>query len=276
MALLLGLIAAVFIGLSDIGGRRVSVASSPATAATASNVFGGIAALAATGLLGGALTNADTIRGLVSGLGLGTGLMLYYVALPRVGATLAAPILGTLTAVIPYTYAVVTGTVPSGLAFLGAGLALAGIIVITTGSAQRRVRFDLAGLGFAVAAGLAYAAGIIAVIDVSDEAGTWPAVFQKVSALGLSVAYCAYRSLPTMPPRGTRRDAIKSGVAAGLASCAYVSGLAADPTPAIVTASMFPAFSVAVGRGFFGDAISRRQLAGIVCALAGITAVAIS
>lgn len=276
MAVVFGLTAAVFIGLSDLGGRRVVLASSPATAATASNVIGMAAATLITIVLGGIFTSPDAVRGLVSGLGLGAGIIFYYGALPRIGATIAAPILGTAVSVLPYTYAVITGVVPSTLALIGAGLALAGIIVISAGADNLKATFDATGIGLAVASGLAYAAGIIAVIDVSADAGTWPAVFQKLSGIVLAVGFCKIRHQPVVPPPGTRRDATFSGIAAGVASCAYVLGLSVDPTPAIVTATMFPAFSVAVGRFYFGDTISRRQFAGIVCSLVGVAAVALS
>lgn len=276
MALVFGLAAAICIGLSDLGGRRVSAASSAATVATSMNLFGGITALVAALVLGSVLDGADVVRGLISGLGLGAGLIFYYGALPRVGAPVAAPILGTLTSVLPYGYAVVTGTVPSRLALLGAGLALAGVIIVTANSKDRRARFDGLGVALATASGLSYAAGIIAVIGVSDDAGAWPAALQKLSGLVMAIGYCIYRSQPVAPPPGLRRDAVKAGVASGLASSFYVLGLIADPTPAIVTASMFPVFSIAVGRTFFADPMSRKQFAGILCSLIGIAAVALS
>ncbi len=276
MALLFGLAAAICIGLSDLGGRRVSAASSAATTATSMNLIGCGAALLVALAIGSVVEGADVARGLISGLGLGAGLILYYAALPRVGAPVAAPILGTLTSVLPYAYAVLTGVVPSPLALIGAGLALAGIAIVTATGTDRRARFDGAGVALAIGSGLSYAAGIIAVIGVSQDAGAWPAVFQKVTGVAMAVAYCLYRSSPVTPPRGVRRDAINAGIASGLASSFYVLGLTVDPTPAIVTASMFPAFSIAVGRTFFGDAMTPLQIAGIACSLAGVAAVAMS
>ena len=50
----------------------------------------------------------------------------------------------------------------------------------------------------------------------------------------------------------------------------YPLGVQADPTPAVVTASMFPAVTVAVGRAFYGDTVSRKQLLGLFVVLIGV------
>ena len=53
----------------------------------------------------------------------------------------------------------------------------------------------------------------------------------------------------------------------------YLLGVQADATPAVVTASMFPAVTVVVGRFVYHDMVTRRQLLGIVVVLAGVSAV---
>ena len=63
------------------------------------------------------------------------------------------------------------------------------------------------------------------------------------------------------------------GVFTGLCTVLYLFGLRADPTAAVITASMFPAASVAIGRMVFHDAVSRLQAIGLVVVLAGVVGV---
>ncbi len=74
--------------------------------------------------------------------------------------------------------------------------------------------------------------------------------------------------------RPSRRAAagIAAGVFAAASTIFYLLGVQADATPAVVTASMFPAVTVIVGRLAYRDSVSGMQLVGIVVALAGIVA----
>ena len=72
---------------------------------------------------------------------------------------------------------------------------------------------------------------------------------------------------------GVRLVGIIAGAFAALSTIWYLLGVQADTTPAVVTASMFPAVTVVIGRFVFGDEVGRRQLAGLVVVLAGVTAV---
>jgi len=53
----------------------------------------------------------------------------------------------------------------------------------------------------------------------------------------------------------------------------YLLGVQADAATAVITFSMFPAFSVVIGRIFFRDPVSRLQTAGIATVLAGVAGV---
>jgi len=72
---------------------------------------------------------------------------------------------------------------------------------------------------------------------------------------------------------GVRAAGIAAGTFAAASTIFYLLGVQADATPAVVTASMFPAVTVIVGRLAYRDSVSGVQLIGIVVALAGIAGV---
>ncbi len=275
MAILVGAIAALCIGFSDLSGRKVVAASSTLAAAAIFQIVAACTALVAVGFVDSELIASDVGRAAISGLGIAIGMVAYYTSLSKVGAAVAAPVVASLSAVIPYLYAVLTGTTPSGLALFGAGLALIGIVVVSTGGRRSRTPDMARGVTLALVAGCSYGIGLSALVDASDTAGAWPAVVQRGVAFLLLVIVAWRRSISIVPPTKARMSALSAGILSGMASTAHIVALAIDPTPAIITTSMFPIVSVNVGRVFFKDTISRLQVIGIGFGLAGVVAVAL-
>ncbi len=270
MGALFGSLSALSIGLSDLFARRVVRASSPLTAALAVSVIAiGTGALAVV-LFGSTLGAADFLIGIVSGLGLGAGLASYYAGIIRSSSTVVTPVVAALSAIIPFVYAVARGDQPSAFAVAGAIVAIGGLLLITVGGAALHVR---AGLAWGTLSGLAYGAGFAVVIDTSSGAGAWPAVGQRVAASALVIALARHRRDPMLPPSGVRLAAAVGGAVAGMSTVLYLIGVRADTTATVITTSMFPAFSVAIGRTFYGDSVSHRQVMGIAVVLVGIVGV---
>jgi len=66
-------------------------------------------ALAATLIVPSVFSWDDALIGLFSGLGLGLGLLWYFTGLTHSSSAVVAPLVATLSAVIPFLYAVVRG-----------------------------------------------------------------------------------------------------------------------------------------------------------------------
>lgn len=182
-----------------------------------------------------------------------------------------SPTVATLSAVIPFAYTIVRGADVSSIAIVGAAVAFVGLAIIAAGTGNVTGLRD--GLFWGVLSGCSYAAGISVLLEVSDEAGVWPAVSQRiVGVLVLGGAALVTKSA-LWPPPGQRRNGVTAGIFAGLASVFALIGFIVDAPPAVVAQSMFPVFSVIVGFFSFGDEVARRQIGGIVLALAGIAVV---
>ncbi len=272
MGAVLGTLSALAIGLADLFGRRVVLVSGALTAAVAIQVIAILTSLLSVGLFGGELVAGDALIGLGSGIGLGVGLGTYYAGIARSSSTVVSPLVATLSAVIPFAYALLRGASPSVFAVVGAAIAIAGLGLITTGGG--RTAHVRVGLRWGVVSGLAYGIGFAVVLDTSADAGAWPAVWQRVAAAILLATFAARRRTALVPPGRVRVAAVFGGIFTGLCAVLYLAGVRIDPTATVITASMFPAASVAIGRTVFGDHVSRQQAIGLGVVLLGIAGVA--
>ena len=277
MGALFGGLSALFIGISDLFGRRVVASASATTAAAIMQLVAVFTSIATMAFIGSTFGWSDVIIGGFSGLGMGTGLACYYGGIARSSSTVVAPLVATLSAVIPFAYTLLIGAAPSTLAIVGAVVAFGGLILITVGGQDigdgnhaHRIR---TGLGWGVASGLGYGFGLTVIINATANSGAWPAVSQRLIAFSLLVVVARFTATPVIPPVGVRVSAVAAGIFAGLTTIAYLIGVQADAAPAVVTASMFPAASVAVGRIVYRDPVSRLQALGIAVVLLGVAGV---
>jgi drug/metabolite transporter (DMT)-like permease len=268
---LFGSLSALSIGLSDLFARRVVRASTPLTAAVAVSVMAIATGTIAVVVLGSSMRSTDFLIGIVSGLGLGTGLSSYYAGITRSSSTVVTPVVAALSAIIPFLYALIDGAPPTVWAVLGAVVAVAGLLLITMGGGgAHHLR---AGLAWGLLSGVAYGSGFAVVIETSSGAGALPAVGQRIAASLLVIGLAIRQRDALLPPSGARVVAMIGGLVAGMSTVLYLIGVRADATAAVITSSMFPAFSVAIGRTFFGDSVSRTQALGIAVVLVGVVAV---
>lgn len=273
MGIVFGLMTSLSIGAADFFGRRVANARG-AIAAGVAMQFVAIGTSAASLLLvDSAFSWRDLIIGLASGLGLGVGLWGYFTGLQRSSSAVVAPLVASMSAIVPYLYAVVRGADPTVPAVLGAVAAVVGLIVITIGGG--RVEHLAYGIKWGLISGCGYGFGLSIVIEASDASGTWPAVGQRMTAFALMLVFARALDQHALPPVGFRAAALTAGVLAGCSTIFFLLGLEVDTTATVVTASLFPAVSVIVGRVAYGDTVLARQIAGIGVVLGGVVLVAV-
>ncbi len=273
MAALLGLLSAFGIGLSDLFGRRVVLAASAITAAMAMQLFAALATLVFAVVTASAFDAGSFGWGCLSGLGMAGGLSFYYMGLERSTATLVAPIVASLSALLPYVYAVSRGTPSSRLAIAGAVVAVIGLVFVTGGAvSMERLR---AGVRYGLLSGLAYAWAAISFIEAADAEGWWPPVGQRVTGLLVLVPVAMVMGRRTFPPAGQRINGMLAGLLTAGVSVLYLAALGIDAAVGSVALSTFPVFSVVIGRVFFADALQRTQMVGIALVVGGMAALSL-
>ncbi|MFT6291410.1 MAG: drug/metabolite transporter (DMT)-like permease [Ilumatobacter sp.] len=274
MGLIYGALTSLSIGLSDLFGRRVVNARGPVVTGAALQFVAFLTSLVAVVIVSSRFIVGDVLIGLASGIGIGIGLWGYFSGLERSSSAIVAPIVATLSAIIPYAYAVMRGASPAGLAVLGAAVALIGLVIITLGGG--RTEAMAAGLKWGVISGFGYGFGLSIVIETTSDSGAWPSAGQRLAACFLMGALATKLRIDPRPPAGLRVSAIAAGITAGLSTVFFLFGVQADATSAVVMASLFPAVSVVVGRFVYGDEVMPRQIAGIGIVLLGVVGVSIA
>lgn len=273
MGVLFGLLSSLAIGLSELYGRRATLAAGTVRAGVTIQLFAALTLTVAAAFVPGRIVGRDLVIGAVSGALMGVALLLYLGGLVRSSATVVAPVTATLAALLPFVFALVRGANPSPVGYLGSLLALAGVVVITGGSSDRGgVR---TGLIWGTASGLCYGLGLGIILAVGGDGGMWPGVAQRVSAFGVMVLLALARRQSLVLPGPVRPAGVTSGLIAGLTTVFYLIGLTYDEAKTVVAASVFPAVSVVVGRLFFGDAVSGRQAVGLAMVITGVAGVAV-
>ena len=213
----------------------------------------------------------DGAFGLLSGLGFAVGLGCYYTGLSKASSALIAPTVAMLSSVLPFAYSVFRGSATSSITLGGAVVCLVGLAVITVD--RSAVAVDWVAVRWGTLSGLGYATGLISLIDVTDAAGTWPAVVQRTTACAALALVALKVKVPVLPVRNLRGAAVLAGIAVGLSTVFLLSGLEVDPTPTVIASSTFPAVTVFVGLFVYGDSVRTQQWWGIAIVILGIMGV---
>ena len=271
MGALFGALSSLAVGMSEMFGRRGARVAGVLAVAVVSQGVAAVAAFVMLLWLPSQPIWSDLVRGAISGVGFGVGMVAYLAGLMRSSATVIAPMVATMTVIIPFGVAVAGGAEVTGLAALGVCLAMVGLLFITVGG--RVGPGTGAGLVLGATSGLGFGVGLAVLIGTSSDSGSWPAVAQRLVACLLTVVVAMVVRSPVLPHGSVRWTALLSGVFGGIASVLYLLGIQADVLPAAVTGAMFPAVSVAIGRFVFGDSVRPIQTLGLGFVLAGVAGV---
>ena len=264
---LFGVLAALLIGLGDLFGRRVSIRSSPITSMAAMQCVAAVTLIISLLFWSRTPNGADLLLGAISGLGAATGLCCYYMGLRKESSAVMAPLVAVIATVVPVLWALTIGIEVSYLSAVGVLIALIGLVLVTSdGRIQPNVK---EGAIWGVASGLGYGLGFAALLNVTTIGGTWVLVSQRLIAFAIMIPVATVAKAVITPPKGARIAALTGGICAGATSIAFFVGIQFDQLPTVVAMSLFPVFSVLVGRLFFKDQVTIRQVCGIALAVMG-------
>jgi drug/metabolite transporter (DMT)-like permease len=113
-------------------------------------------------------------------------------------------------------------------------------------------------------------------VDVTDDAGVWPVASQRGMAFITIIVWAMLRKRPLLPPVRFAPQSTAAGLFGGLSTALLLAGFTFNAAATSVTASLFPATSVAAGRLFFGDAVNRAQVIGLVIVIVGTITIVIA
>jgi drug/metabolite transporter (DMT)-like permease len=284
VTVLLALLGALFIGISDFLGGAASKIASPLTVSAVLQLAGLLTLAPIAAVLGAsALAGGDLGLGAVSGLVTSVAFLGFFTALAhgRIGVVL--PVSAAVAALLPAVAGVVGGNQLSALALGGVVCALLAIPLVayepeeSGGEPQEgaRERWSAARQVFVSAVcGAGFGIYFICIGHTSTGSGLWPTVANLVVAAAVTIPVAARAGL--MPgPASAPRLAIFGGVALGVADATLTTALQRGPlTVASVLGNLYPLVTIVLGVVVLRERVHHWHAVGIALALAGVTMIA--
>ena len=302
MGIVLSLGAALLYGSGDFFGGRASRDASTISVLLVAQVIAMLGALVVVLFTAPPFIGHDLMLGMLAGSANVVGLGLLYAGLASGRMGVVAPVTAAVAAVVPVTWAVITGERPSTLVSIGVVCAIVAAVLIG------RERDTAAGsampaLLLAIGSGAGLGASFIFYAETVPQSGMWPLLSARVVGVvlvGLVTLVLVARRVGSpvetaaaveMNTGGVTPDAsagqrflsswVILAVIAGLADVtatlflivAVRGDLAVVVAPIIALA---PAFTVVLAWQVLHERIGRTQLAGLVLAAAGVVLIAIS
>lgn len=277
MVLALAAAAAALYGVSDYFGGRSARRVPAVTAALIGEVVLVLGALVLVAVDDTPVTAPALAWGVVAGLGGVGGVVLFYAALSHGSMSVAAPVTGVVSAVLPVAVGLVLGERPGPTALVGIVLALVAVALVGGAGASGAV--SVRQMALALAAGAAFGSWFIALERAGDDSGWWPLLGSRL--LGAPALIVAQTVLTRHRRRSGRRvvQPWQDRVAIGWSTSAALVILAANVVYLLavrqgllsvvaVIVSLYPASTVVLAVLIDRERLRIGQLAGL--AIAGV------
>jgi drug/metabolite transporter (DMT)-like permease len=177
--------------------------------------------------------------------------------------------------VVPLTVDVIRGEVPSTAQWLGVGLVVAGIVVLSREPQADGRRRIAAGAGLAVVAALAFGLFFVGIDAGSDESAAWGVAAARLASVPVAVAAALLTAATLRPPRRLLPMLVGVGV---FDTSANVFVAAATTYGAVgivaVLGSLYPVVTMLLAWLVLGERLGASKRAGGGVALAGAALVA--
>jgi uncharacterized membrane protein len=223
------------------------------------------------------VSSRDWTWGFVAGLSGGIGVAFLYRALAVGKMAVVAPTTAVIAAIIPVLFAFAFGERLRLLTFVGVGLALLAIGLVSRPSTEGQIDRDKPKTAFPPGFGLALLSGVsvgiffLSLARTNTAAGMWPLIAARISSIALFglIALVARRTLQMS--RVPAATATLGGALDMAANAVYMIAARIGPLSIVLTlASLYPASTVLLARLVLKEHLSRLQRAGLGCALVAV------
>lgn len=237
-------------------------------------LVGGISASALLLVVESDFIIRDVGFGAAGGVTVGFALTLLYHGMAVSSAAVVSPVTAVVTALIPVAWDVSTGGTLPGLVVMGIVVSLAGFAA-TTFSPELGDRV-MVGVGWGLAAGTCFGISLTLIGQAEIESGMWATVFQRFTAFALLTVIATVRGILRFVPRPLLRQGLVGGVLTGTGVGAFVAGAQRGSLSEItVTASMFPAVTVALAAIFEQHPLRWWQMLGLATVVGGVVLIGV-
>jgi drug/metabolite transporter (DMT)-like permease len=273
LSILYGLISAIGWGAADFTGGFASKKSSPYQVIFLAEIAGLIPLVTLALLSRESLPDLSALLWSALASTVGTlGLLILYRALADGQMAIAAPVSALLSAVIPVLVGAFTEGLPRLITFLGFGLALASVWVISQNGEIKGLRINFRDLRLPLISGLFFGSYFVLIHQATVDTFLWPLVSARLTGTLVMIAYASLlRKSSMLPKRELWPIVMLGGVLDVVGNGFYV--LAAHSgrmDVAAVLGALYPASTILLASVFLKEKIARLQAFGILLALVAI------
>ena len=275
MPILLGVLASLFVGVSDTFGRASARRADSISHVGTQMLTGAVVALPVVAVLGSRFIGRDVLSGAMSGVLIACGLAVVYRGMAEASSAVVSPLAAVLAALVPLVWDLAAGTRLEGLEIVGSAVAISSLGLTTFDpDLGDRVR---SGLILAVVGGVLLGLAVALAADTSEDSGAWPAVSQRATGFLAMIPLAWRRSVPIILPPGVRRFGVMGGIAgaAGII-CWIIGGQRGDLGTVSVVSSTYPAVVAVLAVVFDEDRVRWWQAIGIGGAIVGSGLIALA
>jgi drug/metabolite transporter (DMT)-like permease len=228
----------------------------------------------ATALLSHPTFDANAAWGTAAGVVGAAGIGLLYRGLGSGTMSVVAPITAVCATALPVLAGLAFGERPPLRAFVGIGIAIAAIVLISQAHDTPVIARTTLSLRGSVLTALASGVCISAFLILMSRAkggGLWPLFVSRIVATVTLSGLALATRRPQLPPRDLRRTVAWCGVFDAGGTIGYVLALSRGTLGITATLiSLYPAATLILARIVLGERLRRRQLLGLACALAAV------
>lgn len=236
--------------------------------------FGFIAILTVTLISGEPMpASRDLVWGVVAGL-LGTGgFMAMLQGFAKGRMSVVAPVSAVLTAGIPMIIGVFTIGLPRELQLVGCVLALVSMWLLSLRNEEAK---GPSGFGYAVLAGIGFAAFFTGLDQISEGVVFWPLVASRAASWLVLVGIALLRRQPLVPKGSPMGALVLAGILDVLGNLLFLQALHTGRLDlASVLVSLYPGVTVLLAFLILKERISRLQWLGVALAVIAIAMITV-
>ncbi len=268
MGSLLGLLAAVGFGLSDVTGAVAARRVSALTVTFGMQVMGLLVLLPALVLIPGEPSVPAFALGALGG-GTGTlGLVLYFRLMAVGPMGVISPTAALVGAAVPVAWGVLLAGDPLGpRQMAGIALGLAAVVAVAYVPGVSIWASGARGPLSALLAGAGFGLFFVALDATPDGSGLWPLLGARTAAISISAAVAAARRR-NLAPRGVTRLITVSGLSDMAANVLFLQATRIGLLSLVsLLASLFPVVALLIARWWLHERLTSLQAAGVLAAL---------
>jgi drug/metabolite transporter (DMT)-like permease len=222
--------------------------------------------------IGARFAAGAVVWGAGSGLASAAAFALLYRTLAIGPMSVLSPVTALVSAALPVSVGLIGGEHLGGLALGGMVLALAAVVLVSTGTDVSGVRPTRTSLALAFGAGAAIALQLVCLDQAPDDSGVAPLLIGRTvsSAVVLGAAFALRARVGGAWP--SLRASAAAGALDSLANLAFLLAVRdGDLAVVAVITALYPAGTVLLARALLAERVGKTQLAGL-----GLAAVAVS